>query len=249
MKNRNVEELYDLKLKFMAKKLEEQYRNPASQDLCCDEILSLLITHEKQGRENNKQARRFREAGLKINACMEDISYCDSRGLDRHVMAQLASCEFINNSLNVSVSGLTGTGKTFVVCSLGDKAIRMGYTVKYIRLSRLFENLRITQADGSLPKYRARLAKYNLLMIDDWGLASVTSAARHELLELIDDRYEKGSLIIASQLPISQWHDYLGDPTIADAILDRVIQRSYRIELKGESMRKTDLPSFDAKEV
>lgn len=239
--------LHALRMQHMAKALREQLNNPAVQPLDFFERMGLLVDAEIHARENTKQSRLFRQARLKINACLEDVDYGVSRGLDRHVMTHLGTCQYIDNALNVIVTGPTGVGKTYISCALGNAAIRKGYSVYSIRLSRLFEEFEISRGDGTLRKYRSKLTKFDLLIIDDWALAPVNALVRHDLLELVDERTGKGSVIFTSQLPVEQWHDYLGEPTVADAILDRVVQRAHRIELRGDSMRKTDVLISDKK--
>jgi DNA replication protein DnaC len=247
--HQTIDKLNALRLKPMALAFEEQRNNPTVQEYSFDERFGFLVDAESEARKNSKQQRLFRQAKLKANACPEDMNYSAERGLKRDVMNNLFTCDYIFNNLNVIITGSTGTGKTWVSCALGHAAVRKGYTVLSIRLARLFEAFQIAQGDGTLQRYRAKLAKFDLLIIDDWALAPVTVIGRHELLELIDDRMQSGSIIITSQLPIDKWHDYLGEATIADAILDRVVQRAHRIELHGESLRKMDLPLSDSKEV
>jgi DNA replication protein DnaC len=237
-----IETLHELRLKPMAQALEDQYKNPSIFELGFDERLGLLVDHERQVRENLKQARLMKQAKMKVNACMEDIDYSVSRGLDRQVMSHLAACQYIDAGQNILITGPTGVGKTWLSCAFGNAAVRKGYSVFSIRLSRLFEEFLVARGDGSIHKYRSKLAKVRLLIIDDWALAPMSSLARHELLELIDDRAGIGSTIVTSQLPINKWHSYLGDPTVADAILDRIVQCSHKIELRGESMRKLKTP-------
>jgi len=236
-----MENLRELRLKPMAKSFQEQLDNPSMHSLSFEERFGLLVDAETHARENNKQSRLLRQAKLKINACPEDVNFNVSRGLDRQVFLHLASCQYIESSLNVIVTGPTGVGKTWITCALGNAAVRKGKSVLSIRLARLFEEFQIAVGDGTIQKYRSKLSKVDLLIIDDWGIAPVTQTGRHELLELVDERLNSGSIVITSQLPVEQWHDYLAEPTIADAILDRVVQRAHRIELHGESMRKTDI--------
>lgn len=249
LSNQTIEQLNTLRLKPMALAFEEQRKNPSVQDFSFDERFGFLVEAELDARKNSKQQRLFRQAKLKANACPEDMNYSTARGLQRDVMSNLFTCDYINKNLNVIITGSTGTGKTWISCALGHAAVRKGVTVFSIRLARLFEAFQIAQGDGTLQRYRAKLAKFDLLIIDDWALAPVTIIGRHELLELIDDRMQSGSIIITSQLPVDKWHDYLGEATIGDAILDRVVQRAHRIELQGDSLRKTDLTLPESKEV
>ena len=173
------------------------------------------------------------------NACIEDINYRHARGLDRSRMASLASCDWIRKQLNLCITGATGTGKTWLACAFGNQACRQGFSVRYLRVPRLFEMLRIAQGDGSYPRLMNQLAKTDLMVLDDWGLQKLSAPQRNDLMEIIEDRYGLRSTLIASQLPIEHWHDYVGDATLADAILDRLLHNAQRLLLDGESMRKT----------
>ena len=237
-----VSKLNVLKLHGLASAYEDQRINSSLQDLSFDERIGLLIDAEVQDRENRRLTRLLKSAKLKEDACPEDIDYSSKRGLDRQVIANLLTCDWIEKSLNTIITGATGVGKTWLACALGQQAARKGYSILYKRLSRLLEDLEIAHGDGSLPKLREKLGKVNLLVIDDWALAPLTPIGRHEFLEIIDDRINQGSIMITTQLPIDQWHEYIGDPTLADAILDRLVHSSHRIELKGESMRKLKKP-------
>ena len=197
-----------------------------------------MIDAESEDRDQRRLTRLLKAAKLKHDACPENIDYRASRQLDRQVMSNLLTCDWIEKSLNILLTGPTGVGKTWLACALGQQAARKGYSVLYTHLTRLLEELEIAYGDGSLHRLRTRLARVRLLILDDWALAPLSARGRHELLEIIDDRVKKGSVLITSQLPLDQWHDYIGEPTIADAILDRLVHSSHKIELRGESMRK-----------
>ena len=183
--------------------------------------------------------RLLREAKLKISqACIEDIDYAARRELDKSVVRQLATCRWVQEHQNVLITGMTGVGKTYVACALAQQACRNGYRALYRRASRFFEDLALARADGSYARLLARLARIDVLVIDDWALSPALEAERHDLLEIIEDRYANRSTIITSQLPHTKWHEYLGDPTVADAILDRVLHNAHRLVLKGPSRRK-----------
>jgi len=182
--------------------------------------------------------RRLDAAKLKQSACMEDIDYHHPRGLDKVLMVSLASCQWISLQKNLLITGPTGVGKSYVACALANKACREGHSVIYKRSSRLLYDLALGRADGSYRKIMGSLAKANLLVLDDWGLAPLSPDQKQDVLELLEDRHGLRSTIITSQFPVSSWHEYIQDPTLADAILDRLVHNAYRIELKGESMRK-----------
>ena len=184
-------------------------------------------------------ATRLKKAKLRQkNACLEDVDFRNRRGLDKRLLMSLGSGEWIAKKRNVLLTGPTGVGKTYLSCALANKACRQGYTAQYLRLPRLFEELALAHADGRYPKLMAGLAKTDLLVLDDWGLAPLTDADRRELLEILEDRHELRSTLVTSQLPVTTWHEALGHPTLADAILDRLVHNAYRIEMEGESMRK-----------
>ncbi len=234
-----TERLKQLRLFGMAKALEEQRTNTSIQALSFDERLGMCVDAELNDRDDRRLERLLRAAKLKVSACPEDVDFSAHRGLDRQVFATLTTCDWIEKSLNTIITGPTGVGKTWLACALGQQAARKGHSVTYKRLSRLMEELEIAYADGSLGKMRTKLAKMDLIILDDWALAPMTARGRNELLELVDDHIGHGSILITSQLPVEQWHEYLGEPTVADAILDRLVHRAHRIELRGESMRKS----------
>lgn len=237
--NQTLEHLRNLKLTAMAQALEEQIEQPRAFDLSFEERLSLLVMREITDRENRRLQRLLKTARLKQSACVEDIDYRHPRGLDKSMMATLAGGDWIRRGANVHLTGQTGTGKSWLACALGNQACRMGWSVKYERVPRLLENLRIAHADGSFGKRLAQLAKTDLLILDDFGIKPLARGDRHDLLEIIEDRHGARSTLVTSQLPISLWHEYIGEPTVADAVLDRLLQNAFRMELKGESLRRT----------
>lgn len=232
-------QLKSLKLDGMARALEEQQTLPTSQELAFEDRLGLLVEREIVWRDNRRLERLLRQAKLKqAQACMEDIDYRVSRGLDKRLMVTLAGCDWIRRSQNVLLTGPTGAGKTWLACALGNQACRQGFSVMHVRVPRLLEQLRIAHGDGSFGKALAQLAKIDVLLLDDWGLTPLLSSERHDLLEVVDDRVNARSTVITSQLPVEHWHAWLNDPALADAILDRLVHASHRIALKGESLRK-----------
>jgi DNA replication protein DnaC len=241
LKEPTMQKLVDLKLTAFAAAWEEQQKNPEMHKLSFDERLGMLVDAEHLTRENARIGRCLREAKLRMSAaCVEDIDYAPRRELDKGVIRQLASCRWVAEHQNVVITGMTGTGKTYVACALAQQACRKGYRAVYRRAPRLFEELTLAHADGSYARLLARLAKVEVLVIDDWGLAPPTDRERRDLLEVIEDRHGNRSTIITSQLPTAKWHDQLGDPTIADAVCDRILHNAHRLVLKGPSRRKED---------
>lgn len=222
----------------MAKALEEQQTMPGIEDLAFEERLALLIDREKLYRMNRRLTTRLKKAKLRHAACFEDIDLRTPRGLDKPLVMSLGSCSWIRKGRNVIITGPTGVGKSYLACALAHKACLEGHDAQYLRLPRLMEDLLIAKADGRYGKLMRTFAKTPLLVLDDWGLAPMTPAACRELLELLEDRHDRYSTIVTSQLPVTAWHDYLADPTVADAILDRLVHNAYQLNLKGESMRK-----------
>lgn len=233
-----LDNLKNLRLLGMAKALENQLQQSESENLSFDDRFGLLVDHEIADRNNRKLQIRLKSAVLKQTASMENIDYTQPRGLDKKLLATLANCQWIKANHNILVVGPTGTGKTYLACALAHKACLEGFSSRYTRLSKLLPELAMAKGDGSYVKRMKDLAKATVLILDDWGLASINDEQRRDLLEILDDRHEKGSTIVTSQLPLKMWHDYIGDATLADAILDRLIHNAFRLELKGESMRK-----------
>jgi len=233
-----LEKLHALKLSGMAKALEEQLQVPDIQTLTFEERLGLLVDREATERRNRKLRVRLKKAKLRLNASLEDIDYRTARGLDKSLILQLSSCQWIEEHLNVLITGPTGVGKSFVACALGQKACREGYRTLYFRLPRLLQELQISRGDGRYGRVLANLAKTDLLLIDDWGLSPLDDPGRRDILEILEDRHNLRSTVVTSQLPVPQWHEVIGDPTLADAILDRLVHNAYKINPKGESMRK-----------
>ena len=229
--------LKTLKLPGMAAALEEQHIQPVTQSLSFDDRFGLIVDREVSHRDNLKLGRLLKGARLKHNACVEDIDYRSGRGLDKSVMASLIGCEWIRQAQNLILTGFTGCGKTWLACALGNQACRQGMSVLYVRTSRLLEEMKLAHADGSFRKRLMQMAKFDLLVLDDFGVATLTQSERQDLLEVIDDRTTK-STIITSQIPVKAWHDVIGKPTLADAILDRIVHRAHDIKLTGETMRK-----------
>ena len=233
-----LEKLKDMRLVGMAGALEDQLQTPEIASLSFEERLGLLIDREQTERDNRRLKTRLTKAKMRQEASVEDIDYSGNRGLDKAQLLELGSCRWITEHNNLLLTGPTGAGKTFIACALAQKACRQGLTALYLRLPRLFGDLTIAKGDGRYGKLLVRYSRVDVMVLDDWGVAPMTAENRRDLLEILDDRYEKKSTLITSQLPVDKWHRYLEDPTLADAILDRVVHNAYRIEMKGESMRK-----------
>lgn len=239
LNNQTLDKLRALKLTGMADALTEQFNSPAS-DMSFEERLAILIEREWITRENKRLARRLSQAKLKDNACIEDIDFDHRRKLKKNVVADLSSCNWIKNKLNLLITGPTGCGKTYLACALAHKACLSGMTSKYYRLPRLWNELLIAKANGTYQKWLNQLAKIDVLIFDDWGLAAPNEQQRHDLLEILEDRYQNRSTIVTSQLPVASWYQHLNDETLADAILDRLVHNAIKMELDGESLRKKD---------
>ena len=228
-----------MKLIGMLDAWNQQRASPKAEELGFDERFGLMVDAEELNRENRRLRRALNEAKLKqSNACIEGVDYPPKRRLDKAVVRQLASCRWVREAQNVSVSGSTGTGKTYVACALAHQACRKGYRALYRRMPALFQELRLARADGTRPRLMARYARMNVIVIDDFGIAPLTDQDRQDLLELLDDRYDVSSVVISGQLPPEKWHEYIDDPTLADAICDRVLHRIHKLKLFGPSRRK-----------
>jgi DNA replication protein DnaC len=223
----------------MSKTYKELMSNSVkSNDLTNDEFVGLLIDAENTYREDSKLKRLLCNAKLKQNACLEDVDYHHPRGLHKKIMLELNNCKWIDNRQNILISGPTGIGKSFIVCALGNCAARHGYSILYTRAPRLFNALYQARADNSYTRQLTRLSRFNVLIIDDIGLSPMTETERKDFLEIVEDRNLSSSMIIGSQIPLKDWYQIIGDPTIADAVCDRLFHNAYKVELKGESMRK-----------
>ena len=233
-----MEKLTDMRLHGMAVALKEQCSSSSYDELSFQERLGMLVDREMTERENRRLKGRLTKARLRQQASMEDIDYRHPRGLDRSIMRSLSTCSWVRDHLNVLVTGPTGAGKSFIACAIGHKVCLEGYKVLYFRTSRLFQDLAIAKGDGRYPKLINTIAKTNVLIVDDWGLIKLDDRQQIDFLDILEDRYNIHSTIIASQYPHPHWHELMANPTLSDAILDRFIHNAHKITLKGESMRK-----------
>jgi len=233
-----LDKLEALRFTGMAKALTEQISLPNIEEVSFEERLGLLVDREMTEREDRRLKTRLRRAKLKQNACIEDMDFRQPRGMDKSLILDLSQCQWVKQHLNLLITGPTGVGKTWIACALAQKACREGYNALYLRLPRLLQELPIAKGDGTYTKLLTRLAKIDVLILDDWGLSKLVAEQRRDLLEILEDRHDARSTIVTSQLPLDKWHHIIGDPTLADAILDRLVHNAYKINLKGESMRK-----------
>ena len=233
-----LDQLKTMKLNGMAQAFEEQLQLSDHHDLSFEDRLAFLVEREHTLRSNRQLTNRLRRAQLKLTATLEDLDYRPRRGLDKSLVNELARSRFVNDHLNVLITGPTGVGKTYLACAIAHSACRNSFSARYFRVPRLLTDITIARGDGTYPKFLSQLAKTDLVILDDWGLATLNAEQRRDLLDILDDRHGLRSTIVTSQLPVKQWHELIGDPTLADAILDRLVHNAYTINLKGESMRK-----------
>jgi len=238
LKHATLDQLAELKLHGMARAFEEQLGMAEIGDLSFEERLGLLVEREATERASRRLTARLRRAKLREQAAIEDVDWRARRGLDKRQVLTLASCRWIADHLNVLITGKAGVGKTFLACALAHKACREGYTALYLRVPRLFRDLAIARGDGSYEKLLKSYARTDVLVLDDWGLAQIGAQERRDLLEILEDRYGLRSTVVTSQLPVTSWYDSIGDPTLADGILDRLVHGAYEIAIEGESMRR-----------
>jgi DNA replication protein DnaC len=234
-----IENLKILKLFGMVQALEAQVQVPDHNELSFEQRFGIIVDTEVTFRENKRLQSRLKTAKLSQSALLEDLELKGNRGIDKGTLASLATSDWVRLKQNIIISGATGVGKSYLACALTHKACRDGFTAIYHRAPRLLEDLAVAKVDGRYNSILASIKQKNVVALDDFGLAPLSAEQRRDLLELLEDRYDKGSTIITSQLPIEHWHELIGDPTIADAILDRVVHNSHKVHLKGDSRRKT----------
>lgn len=236
-----VDKLITMKLHGMAEAVREQIKTRAYKDLSFEERLGMLVDREMDSRQDRKLRTLLAKARFRYQgASVEDINFTAKRGITKDVILSLAQNGWIKDKRNIIITGSTGVGKTYMACVLGNSACRAGISTYYVRLPRLFQELKISRADGSYGKLLQKLSMVNLLIVDDWGLSPLADTERRDFLEIMEDRYNVRSTIISSQIPVEKWHDLIGEPTIADAICDRLIHNAHKIKLTGKSMRGGD---------
>jgi len=239
-----LDKMVALRLKTMADAVQTQLSNPEFVALSFEERLALLVDAQYVSMQDEALRQRLRRADMRQNACLENLDFRTPRGLDRATVATLASGVWLKQHLNVLITGPSGVGKSWIACALGNQAARDNVSVLYKRLSRLLDDLAVARLAGRQARALAAIARTKLLILDDWSMIKLTAEQRRDLMEVIDDRHGRASTIIATQVPVEGWHDMIGDPTYADAILDRLVHNAYRIELRGDSLRRQ---SADAK--
>jgi len=244
-----LDKLRTLKFYGMIQGLHDQAQHPAIEQLSFEERLGLLVDREMTDRLGRRLKNRLLQARLKQNASLEDIDYQVNRGLDKALIHSLHDCQWVKKSLNILITGPTGVGKSWIACALAQKACREGYTATYLRVPRLLQEMALSKGDGSYNKLFNKLGKTDVLLLDDWGLATLTPEQRRDLLEILEDRHGSHSTLVTSQLPLDQWHANIGDATLADAIMDRLVHNAYKINLTGESLRKKQANLTTTKEI
>jgi DNA replication protein DnaC len=239
LNQQTLEKLHALRLQGMAEAFRAQSQQEGITELSFEERFALLVDQQWNWRQNRALERRLAKAKLRHRASVEDIDFRTPRGLDRALLRSLTqNSVWVREHQNLFLIGPTGIGKSFLGCALAEKACRDGFTALYTRATQLFRALALARADGSLRTLLARLARLDVLLVDDWAMAPLTAAERRDFLEICEDRYQMRSLILTSQLPVAKWHEQIGDPTLADSILDRLVHNAHRLEMRGESMRK-----------
>lgn len=234
-----VEKLQALRLRAMAEAWTAQVKNPELSSLDFDERFGMLVDAEFQTRDNRKLGKLLADAQFRFpQACIEDVEAGSARGVEKSLLRQLATCAWVTENLNVTITGKTGVGKSYLACALGQAACRHRERVLYRRVPRLLDELALARADGTYAKLLSKLARSRVLILDDLGLGHLTEAQRHDLLEVMEDRYGQSATVVTSQLTRDKWHAWIGDPSLADAILDRLVHNAYKIDLKGPSKRK-----------
>jgi DNA replication protein DnaC len=238
MTQQTLDKLYDMKLTAMAEAFSQQITQPDLGDLSFEDRFAMLVDRQWTFKEDRRMTRLLRAAKLKDGACIENIDFKTPRALDKSLVMRLSGSDWIKNAQNVIILGPTGVGKTYLACAIANSACRSGYPAMFKRAPRLYQEIAIARADGSYPKLMNKLLKIKVLIIDDFCIASMSDPERRDLLEVLDDRQGISATIIATQVPVENWIENIGDPTLADAILDRLVHNAHRINLKGESMRK-----------
>ncbi len=239
MTQETLDKIKKLKLSGMARAYQTSLENDKLAQLSADELITMLVEAEWDDRLNRNIERRLRNAKFRYQSSIENIDYDADRNLDRNQMMRFAECTYISKQENILITGSTGIGKSHLATALGHQACTLGYKVFYANMSKLFSKLKMGKADGSYMREISKIERQDLLILDDFGLIPIDNQNRSALMEIIEDRHKKASMIITSQLPVSCWHEVIGEKTIADAILDRIVHDAHRIELKGESLRKT----------
>lgn len=236
--NQTIDKLKQMRLGAMAQLHLQHIKDNRIENITADEYLALLTDHQWEDRQNRKIARLLKQAGFKQQASLADVNYTQNRNLDKNMFTRLGTLDFITRKENIILTGASGVGKSYLAQALGHQGCMMEYKTIYTKTARLLKKLKLSKVDGTYLKELGKLLKADLLILDDFGLQSFDNHARETLMDIIDDRYNKASTIISSQIPVSAWYDIIGEGTIADAILDRIVNSSHRIDLKGESLRK-----------